>query len=258
MCYVCEKKERLHHDSRKRSFLKLAAASAIGLGISSVRLARAEETKTPLTSSAKLPPEPENVLTPTQALERLMEGNKRHWTGQVTPALDIHTPQDALVQGQNPYAAILGCADSRVGPEQCFDEAHGDLFVARVAGNYITVDFLATLEYAVAVLHTPLIMVLGHESCGAVGAAIEAIDNNKQSPGHTQTMATALSPAVRAARNMSGPLYDNAVKMNVILTVAELKNSTPVLSRFVREKKMRVVGGVYRLGTGKVELVSED
>ena len=256
MCYVCEKKERLHHDSRKRSFLKLAAASAIGLGISSVRLARAEETKTPLTSSAKLPPEPENVLTPTQALERLMEGNKRHGSGQSIAALDIHTSQDALVKGQNPYAAILGCADSRVGPEQCFDEAHGDLFVARVAGNYITVGFLGTLWHAGAVLHTPLIMGLGHESCGAVGAAIDAIDNNKQFPGHIQAMATALAPAVRAARTMPGMLYDNTVKMNVILTVTELKNSTPILSRSVREKKIRIVGGVYRLGTGMVELVS--
>ncbi|KIO48675.1 carbonic anhydrase [Nitrosospira sp. NpAV] len=257
MCHVCDKKnEHLQHDSRKRSFMKLVAASALGLGISGAGVARAEETKAPLTPSTKVPPQPENVLTPDQALERLMEGNKRHGSGQSIAALDIHTSQDALVKGQNPYAAILGCADSRVGPEQCFDEAHGDLFVARVAGNYITVDFLATLEYAVAVLHTPLIMVLGHESCGAVGAAIDAIDNNKQFPGHIQAMATALAPAVRAARTMPGMLYDNTVKMNVILTVTELKNSTPILSRSVREKKIRIVGGVYRLGTGMVELVS--
>lgn len=257
MCHVCDKKnEDLQHDSRKRSFLKLATASALGLGMNSAGIAGVEETKAPLPSTTKILPQPENVLTPDQALERLMEGSRRHGSGQSIAALDIHTSQDALVKGQNPYAAILGCADSRVGPEQCFDEAHGDLFVARVAGNYITVDFLATLEYAVAVLHTPLIMVLGHESCGAVGAAIDAIDNNKQFPGHIQAMATALAPAVRAARTMPGMLYDNTVKMNVILTVTELKNSTPILSRSVREKKIRIVGGVYRLGTGMVELVS--
>ena len=89
-----------------------------------------------------------------------------------------------------------------------------------------------------------------------MGAAIDAIDKNKQFPGHIQTMATALSPAVRAARNMPGMLYENAVKMNVILTVAELKNSTPILSQSVKEKKIQIVGGVYRLGTGMVELVS--
>ena len=258
MCQICDKKnEYLQHDSRKRSFLKLAAASALGLGIiSSAGIASEEETKVPLPSSTKIPPQPENVLTPDQALERLMAGSKRHASGQSTVSLDIHTSQDALVKGQNPYAAILGCADSRVGPEQCFDEAHGDLFVARVAGNYITVDFLATLEYAVAVLHTPLIMVLGHESCGAVGAAIDAIDKNKQFPGHIQTMATALLPAVRAARSMPGMLYENAVKMNVALTVTELKNSTPILSQSVKERKIRIVGGIYRLSTGMVELVA--
>lgn len=253
MCYVCEQKNgNPRHDLRRRSFLKLAAASALGLGITGATGAGIAKDAAKILS----PPQPENVLTPEQALKRLMQGNQRHAEGRSAASAEVHTTHDPLVKGQNPYAAILGCADSRVGPEHSFDESHGDLFVARVAGNYVTVDFLATLEYAVAVLHTPLIMVLGHESCGAVGAAIEAIDKNKQFPGHIQTMATALSPAVRAARNMSGPLYDNAVKMNVILTVAELKNSTPVLSRFVREKKMRVVGGVYRLGTGKVELVS--
>lgn len=256
MSYICNRKNScLQHDSEKRLFLKLTAASALGLSISNVSIAHGE-LKVPSPSPIKILPDPENVLTPDQALERLMEGNKRHGRGQSISSVDIHTPHDVLVKGQNPYAAILGCADSRVGPEQCFDESHGDLFVARVAGNYITVDFLATLEYAVAVLHTPLIMVLGHESCGAVGAAIDAIDKDKQFPGHIQTLATALLPAVRAARSIPGMLYENAVKMNVILTVTELKNSAPILSQAVREKKIRVVGGVYRLNTGMVELVA--
>jgi carbonic anhydrase len=250
MCYVCDQKnETLQHDLRRRSFLKLTAASALGLGIAGAGIVKGAANTFP-------PPRPGNVLTPDQALERLMEGNKRHAAGQTAASFELHTAQDALTKGQNPYAAILGCSDSRVGPEHSFDESHGDLFVARVAGNYVTVDFLATLEYAVAVLHTPLIMILGHESCGAVKAAIEAIDKNEQFPGHIQTMATALSPAVRAARDVPGVLYDNAIKMNVILAVTELKNSTPILSQLVQDKKIRVVGGVYRLGTGKVELVS--
>ena len=254
MCFVCDKKNKyFYHDSQKRQFLKLITASAIGLGIGGTGFAKAGSNNEP---PSKAPPQPENVLTPDQALERLMEGNKRHSSGQLTPSLDIHSPHDALVKAQNPYATILGCSDSRVGPEQCFGESHGDLFVARIAGNYVNVDLLATLEYAVAVLHTPLIMVLGHESCGAVAAAIDAINKNEQFPGHIQAIATALSPAIRAAKDMSGTLYENAVKMNVILAVDELKNSAPILSRFVQERKIKIVGGIYHLGTGKVELIS--
>ena len=106
-------------------------------------------------------------MTADEALERLMAGNARYVADQSTP-LNFSNDRAALVSGQNPYASILSCSDSRVSPEFCFDEQRGDLFVARVAGNYLTTDFVATLEYAAAVLYTPLIMVLGHESCGAV------------------------------------------------------------------------------------------
>lgn len=251
-----QKDENLQYDLRKRLFLKIVAAGTLVLGIFGGGIVKASEKKSPQTASHKVVPEPENVLTPDQALERLMEGNKRHVAGLSVESSHIHTPQDAHMKGQNPYAAILGCADSRVGPEHCFDESHGDLFVARVAGNYITIDFLATLEYAVSVLHTPLIMVLGHEKCGAVKAAIDSIDKNEQFEGHIQTMATALLPAVRAAKNIPGKLYENTVTMNVKLAVDELKKSTPIFNQLVKDKKIRIVGGVYRIGTGKVELVS--
>ncbi|HNP26493.1 MAG TPA: carbonic anhydrase, partial [Nitrosomonas sp.] len=128
------------------------------------------------------------------------------------------------------------------------------------AGNYLTTDFIATLEYASAVLHTPLIMVLGHEKCGAVGAAIDATDNNEQFPGHIQSIATALTPAVRAVPKkpdyVATDRYNDIVRMNVILTVRELRNQTPILSRLVDSKKLKVVGGVYQLETGKVKLVA--
>src|SRR5699024_10117989 len=130
-------------------------------------------------------PLPENVMSADEALERLMAGNARYVAGQSTP-LNFAEERAALVTGQNPYASILSCSDSRVSPEFCFDEQRGDLFVARVAGNYLTTDFVATLEYAAAVLDTPLIMVLGHQSCGAVRAAIDAVEKNKQFPGHIQ------------------------------------------------------------------------
>ncbi len=250
MCQICnQNNENVQQSSSKRSFLKLAVASALSLGIAGAA------GRTAFATNIKSPPLPENVMTADAALERLMKGNRRYVAGQSTP-LNFTDERDVLIKGQNPYAGILCCSDSRVSPEFCFDEQRGDLFVARVAGNYLTTDFVATLEYAVAILHTPLIMVLGHESCGAVGAAINAVDKHQQFPGHIQSMATALVPAVRAAKNMPGKRFDNVVKMNVILTVAKLKNSEPILSHMVEHKNIRVVGGVYSLKTGKVDLVA--
>ncbi len=235
MCDICDqRKEELQPEPGKRLFLKQATASALTLGIAGTAA---------------------NVMTPDAALERLMAGNDRYVADESTP-LNFSSERAVLVKGQNPYASILSCSDSRVSPEFCFDEQRGDLFVARVAGNYVTTDFVATLEYASAVLHTPLIMVLGHESCGAVGAAIDAVDKNKQFPGHIQSMASALAPAVRAARNMPGERFGNVVKMNVIRNVEKLKKQPPILSRLVADKKILVVGGVYSLKTGRVALVA--
>ncbi|SFP69369.1 carbonic anhydrase [Nitrosomonas cryotolerans] len=239
---------------QRRSFLKLAATSTFGLGATVT-----VEKLIAASGAIKTPALPENILTPDAALERLMAGNKRYIAGQSTP-MDFNLQSASLIKGQNPYACILSCSDSRVSPEFCFDEQLGDLFVARVAGNYLTTDFVATLEYAAAILHTPLIMVLGHESCGAIKAAINASDNNEQFPGHIQTMSSALAPAVRAAERismfMSGDRYYNVVKMNVILNARELKKQTPILSKLVTEKRLLVVGGIYSLETGIVELVA--
>lgn len=250
MCDIGDQKDKnLHQDPGKRLFLKLTAASALTLGIAETAGRAASAAK------IKIPPLAENVMTPEAALERLMAGNARYVADRSTP-LNFSDDRAALVTGQNPYASILSCSDSRVSPEFCFDEQRGDLFVARVAGNYLTTDFVATLEYAVAILHAPLIMVLGHESCGAVGAAIDAVDKNRQFPGHIQSMASALAPAVRAAKNMPGERFDNVVKMNVIRNVEKLKKQPPILSKLVADKKLLVVGGVYSLKTGRVDLVA--
>ncbi|SFM73025.1 carbonic anhydrase [Nitrosomonas communis] len=241
-------------DSSRRSFLKLAAASAISLGLSGSFTANAAGKKTKDAHNPKAP-KPENILTPDQALERLMLGNERYVSGQSAP-LDFHDVEAALVKGQNPYAAILGCSDSRVSPEHCFDEALGDLFVARGAGNYLTNDNIATLEYAVAVLNTPLIMVLGHEGCGAVQAAIDAVDHHRDFPGHIQLLASAIAPAVRAVSDTSAGRLANVTKENIIMTVERLRTKTPVLDYFHDQKKIRIVGGIYHLRTGRVELVA--
>jgi carbonic anhydrase len=232
----------------RRRFLRTAAAASFGTALAAAGAGTGFAAK-------KKGPLPENIMSPDAALERLMAGNSRYVSGESRP-LNFTDERALLVGGQNPYASILSCSDSRVSPEFCFDEQRGDLFVARVAGNYLTTDFVATLEYAVAVLHAPLIMVLGHQGCGAVDAAIKAVKNNEQFPGHIQSLARALAPAVRVAKNMPGELFGNTVKVNVIRTVEKLKKQPPILSRLVSERKVLVAGGVYNLETGRVDLVA--
>ncbi len=259
MCDQCEQVKKSQNENAtictsKRMFFKLSVASALSLGIVNRGIAATTENVT-VKANSIIPPKPENVLTPDQALERLMQGNERYVSGKSKP-LDFHDIQLSLTAGQNPYATILGCSDSRVSPEHCFDEAQGDLFVARGAGNYLTNDNVATLEYSVAVLNTPLIMVLGHEGCGAVKAAVDAVDHHKDFPGHIQLLASAIAPAVRAVSDTSSSRLINVTKMNVIMTVERLRTKTPILDFYHDHKRIRVVGGIYHLDTGKVELVA--
>jgi carbonic anhydrase len=200
------------------------------------------------------PPKPENVLSPDAALKRLLKGNERYVEG-VMQRHDFKREREALVGGQNPYAAILSCADSRIAPEYAFDSSRGDLFVCRVAGNFAAAETVASMEYAVAVLHTPLILVLGHESCGAVDAAIKSIKDDKPLPGHMPSLVQAIAPAVKAVSPQGGDVLNNAIRQNVIDNVAKLKSATPILSAAVNDKKIQVNGGIYRLSSGKVELV---
>lgn len=258
MCHRCEQNNNQNQGSclcsSKRLFLKQAAVSALSLGMLHAGLVNAEESIA-VKASRTIPPKPENVLTPDQALERLMQGNERYVAGKSKP-LDFHDIQSSLTGGQNPYATILGCSDSRVSPEHCFDEAQGDLFVARGAGNYLTNDNIATIEYSVAVLNTPLIMVLGHEGCGAVKAAMDAVDYHKDFPGYIQLLASAIAPAVRAVNDTSSSRLINVTKMNVIMTVERLRSKTPVLDFYHDHMRIRIVGGIYHLDSGKVELIT--
>lgn len=212
-------------------------------------------------AQAQSRPKPENDLTPDQALTRLMQGNERYVAGQNTQRVDFSSTRAALSQGQNPFACLLSCADSRIAPEYCFDEGRGDLFVTRVAGNFVTSDILASLEYGTVVLKSSLIMVLGHTQCGAINAAVEAYVNNRDYPGHIQLLTTALGPAVRQASQstpavMGEDLVLASNKANIIRNVQLLRESNPLLSRKVQEGKLNVVGGLYHLETGRVELLT--
>jgi carbonic anhydrase len=202
----------------------------------------------------KAPPKPQNVLTPAASLERLLKGNARYVEG-VSLRHDFKHEREALAGGQNPYAAILSCADSRIAPEYAFDSGRGDLFVCRVAGNFANNETVASMEYAVAVLATPLILVLGHDSCGAVGAAIKSLKDGTTLPGHMPSLVTAIAPAVNAVSQQGGDTLVNAIRQNVIDNVAKLSSATPILSAAVEQGKLKVAGGIYRLGDGRVEIV---
>ena len=202
----------------------------------------------------KPPPKPDNVISPDASLKRLMEGNTRYVDG-VARRHDFKHEREALAGGQNPYAGILSCADSRIAPEYAFDSARGDLFVCRVAGNFANEDSVASFEYGVAVLAVPLILVLGHDSCGAIDATIKSLKDDKPLPGHLPSLVAGLAPAVKAVAQQAGNTLDNAIRQNVIDTVARLKSAGPILSAAVEQKKLKVVGGVYRLKDGRVDLV---
>jgi carbonic anhydrase len=244
MCETCRWKYPVYQHASRRAVLQFAAASAFGLALGGA--AHAKDSKTP--------PKPQNVLSPDDALELLEEGNERYVEG-VARRHDFKHEREALVGGQNPYAAILSCADSRIAPEYAFDTGRGDLFVCRVAGNFANDETVASLEYAVAILGTPLILVLGHDACGAVDATIKSLKDNTTLPGHLPSLVSALAPAVKAVSQQPGNPLDNAIRQNVIDTVAKLKSATPILSAAVEQKKLKVVGGIYRLGDGRVEMV---
>ena len=227
----------------RRAFLVRVGAAAASLVFATAHAADAGK-----------PPKPENVLTPDAALDRLMQGNARYVDG-VAKRHDFKSEREALAGGQNPFAAILSCADSRIAPEYAFDAARGDLFVVRLAGNFANADAIASLEYAVAILGVPLIMVLGHGSCGAVEATIKSVDGGPPLPGHLPSLVKAITPAVEAVRGKPGDRLANAIDENVVLNVKTLTGATPILSQAVGDKKLRVVGGVYELATGKVRMI---
>jgi carbonic anhydrase len=158
----------------------------------------------------------------------------------------------AIAAGQHPFAIILGCADSRVPPEIIFDQGLGDLFVIRVAGNILDDAILGSIEYAVEELGTALVLVLGHERCGAVAATVK----HAEVVGHISTLINAIQPAVDRAKNKPGDLLDNAVRANIELVVAQLKSSMPVAD-LVLKNKLTVVGAQYNLKCGSVDLIAE-
>ena len=198
-------------------------------------------------------------ITADQVLEALMDGNQRYVAKKTT-----HPHQNAariheIAMGQHPVAIILGCSDSRVPPEVIFDHGLGDLFVIRVAGNVVDDVVLGSIEYAVGEFCVSLVMVLGHERCGAVTAVV----NHLKVPGHISMLAAAIEPAVALAKDSGNDpgndpgndLIDAAVIANIKLSVEQIRMSEPLLAESIKQGKVKIVGARYDLEEGLVKIV---
>jgi carbonic anhydrase len=215
----------------RRGFFREIVTGVATAGIAGLGLDRAASAQT--------------TLSPEAALQQLIDGNRRFIEGRMTSFdEDLTVLKTKTVENQEPFAAVLSCADSRVPVELIFDQSIGHLFVTRVAGNIATSAIIASLEYGVAVLGTKAIIVLGHANCGAVKASIEA----KAVPGQI----SALYPYIRPAVDQAGTNLDAAIRANAKIQAALLRQSSPVLAEHIKQNQLKIVAGHYDLASGKV------
>lgn len=233
----------------RRKFFALASAAAWSVSNSHALLAEAMEAAA---DKAATP------VNPDQALRDLLDGNKRFMKGQTKGPRRSPAEFSKLAGAQYPEAIIVSCSDSRVAPEILFDVGVGDIFVIRVAGNVVSgagVTVKGSIEYGVAELNAPLVMVLGHSNCGAVKAAKQHIDAKDSLPGAIDGLVELVKPAVAQSKDEKGDPLENAIRKNVEIGVERLKTLEPILAAKVKDGKLKVVGAVYDLSTGEVKLV---
>jgi carbonic anhydrase len=190
------------------------------------------------------------ITEPEEALQALLDGNDRFVGRKRRYGHQSYSRLQEVAKGQKPFASILGCADSRVPSEIVFDQGLGDLFVCRIAGNVATSEEIGSLEYGSLVLGSKVIMVLGHERCGAVSATLKG----EEVPGQIGSLLQAIKPAVEKTQEQTGDKLENACKANILVQIENLKLS-PLLSELINSNKLKIVGGYYDLDSGKVSLV---
>lgn len=231
------------NDHPRSAFLK---RTAVGLAAATLGTALAQPM---LAEAAAM------QASPHRALERLMAGNERFVTDR-----SICGPYRArraeLVNSQSPFVVILGCSDSRVPLETVFDQMPGDIFGVRIAGNFADDNGLGSIEYAIAVLKAQLIMVLGHSNCGAISAAVNYVKDGTTVPGHIQGLVEAIAPAAKESRAESGDWKHNAILRNVRNNASAISARSTIVSDAIKVGKLSIVGGMYELGSGKVNLIS--
>ncbi|WP_246695085.1 carbonic anhydrase [Methylobacterium sp. P1-11] len=236
-------------DLHRPSLSRRSLLTAVAVGTLAGASAR------PLRAEAAAEEARPNAIKPEEALARLLDGNGRYAAN--TPVnRDFSAGRAARAAAQYPIACIVGCADARVAPDFIFDQGPGDLFVVRVAGNFVNTDGLASLEYGVSVLGAPLILVLGHSECGAVKATIDVMKTKAVLPGHLPALIDAIRPAVDLAEKARAqdPLAE-AIAQNVRHTVRRLEQAGPIIAEAVADKRVKVAGGFYDIATGKVALI---
>jgi carbonic anhydrase len=225
-------------DSSRRRFLQTTIAGTLAGLITATGVELA--TPNPVLAQSK--------LSPDAALQELMDGNKRFTSGRLTSCeQDLAILKQNTIEKQEPFAAVLSCADSRAPVEFLFDQSIGRIFVTRLAGNVATSEIIASLEYGAAVLGTKVILVMGHGGCGAVKATIQA----KEVPGQI----SALYPHIQPAVDQAGPDLDAATKANAKIQAALLRKASTVISGLLKEGKLKVVAGYYDIASGAVTLL---
>lgn len=202
-------------------------------------------------SGAKAQPSTDQPLDPDAALQRLLAGNQRFVERHLRHPRQSQARLQEVAQAQHPFATILSCADSRVPAEIVFDQGIGDLFDVRIAGNIATPEAIGSIEYAAVLLNTPLLLVLGHERCGAVTAAVK----QEAVLGEIGSFVKAIQPAVDRTKNQPGDAVENAVVANVYYQIEQLKRSS-LLSERVQAGTLKIVGGRYDLDTGTVSILT--
>jgi carbonic anhydrase len=228
---------RVHTDSGRRQFLQTVCSSAV--------VGFAAQAGIELIAPAKL--SAQTNLSPDAALQELLAGNQRFAANRLTSIEhDLTILKEHTAGKQEPFATVLACADSRVPVELVFDQTIGHIFVTRVAGNIVTPEIIASLEYGVAVLGVKTLLVLGHSNCGAVKAAMKA----DAVPGQI----SALYPHIRQAVEQSGGNFDKAIEANAKIQAELLRTSSTVIREAVKAGKLKVEAGVYDLASGKVAL----
>ncbi len=225
----------------RRSFLATCAQTSLYAAVAGV-------PRTALAAAAN------QQYTSGHALTMLMQGNARYRNG-TSEHRDRTARREEVSSGQDPFAMVLSCSDSRVPPDIIFDQTLGNLFVVRIAGNCAFAAGTGSLEYAYEHFHSPLLMVLGHSGCGAVKAAVDGVASGKlDAPGDIGVIVKAIAPAVNTVRHMPGDIYANATAENARQTAAKLRHQPPILSKGLSDG-LRVVSAVYDLKSGLVSLV---
>jgi carbonic anhydrase len=193
--------------------------------------------------------------TGQDSLNKLLDGNKRFVSGELAKKDIGEGRRQVLTKGQQPFATVISCSDSRVSPEIIFDQGLGDIFVVRVAGNVVEATTLGSIEYGVEHLHTPLLIILGHEQCGAVKATLEA---RGEPEGNIGAIVRKIMPSVEAAKKLKKDANETlniAIQENIRNTYKDIMKSR-IISEFVHEGKLKVIAAEYYLGSGKVEMIN--